>query len=103
MPDHLHLLLEGETRDSDIKKLIAVFKQASGYQYGQNADQYFSTAEKPKLWQPSFYDHVLRKEEALEEGTRYVLNNPVRKGLVKHYKEYEFSGSFVLADGKAGM
>jgi len=40
------------------------------------------------------YDHVLRKEESIEGVARYILDNPVRKGLVSDYKEYPFSWSF---------
>jgi len=57
----------------------------------------------PKLWQPSFYDHVLRNDEDLPAVARYILNNPVRKGLVDHYTEYVFSGSLVFKDGIEGV
>ena len=102
MPDHLHLLLEGKTKDADLKKMIAMFKQISAYQYRQNVGQRFSAEKEPILWQPSFYDHVLRKNEDLFDVVRYILNNPVRKGLVRHYTEYMYSGSLVLKDGIEG-
>ncbi len=102
MPDHLHFLLEGKTKDADLKKMIAKFKQISAYQYRQNVGQRFIAEKEPKLWQPSFYDHVLRKDEDLLDVVRYILNNPVRKGLVRHYTEYMYSGSLVLKDGIEG-
>lgn len=103
MPDHLHLLLEGETEDADLKRLIVLFKQASGYNYKKNAGRCYSADEKPKLWQTSFYDHVLRKDEDLLDVVRYILNNPVRKGLVRNYTEYRHSGSLVFRDGIKGV
>ena len=51
---------------------------------------------KGKLWQTSFYDHFLRKEEDIEKVVMYVLNNPVRKGLVSEWMEYHYSGSLVF-------
>ena len=102
MPDHLHLLLEGKTKDANLKKLIALFKQVSGYEYKQNVSHRFNTEKEPKLWQPSFYDHVLRKDEALEDVVRYILNNPVRKGIVEHYSKYRYSGSLVMGAGFKG-
>ncbi len=33
MPDHLHLLIEGEKSDSDMKKFISSYKQQTGYYY----------------------------------------------------------------------
>ncbi|MBW2678627.1 MAG: transposase, partial [Deltaproteobacteria bacterium] len=65
MPDHLHLLLEGKSEDADLKGFISSFKQASGYHYRLNVAQGFSPVDMPKLWQPSFYDHVLRENEDL--------------------------------------
>ena len=99
MPDHLHLLLEGSTLDADLKKFVTSFKQVSGYRYSRNVAQNQSPQGISKLWQPSFYDHVLRKEEDLVAVARYILNNPVRKGLAEHYREYPFSGSFAMRDG----
>jgi len=87
MPDHLHLLLKGETHKADLKKFVRIFKQRSGYVFKQE--------NKCKLWQPSFHDHVLREEEDQLEVARYILLNPVRKGLVDNYKDYPFSGSQV--------
>lgn len=103
MPDHLHLVLEGDAENADLNKYISSFKQISGYRYSQNVGQRFSTGEKPKLWQPSFYDHVLRKDEDLLDVVRYTLNNPVRKHLVQHYTEYMHSGSLVIKDGIKGV
>ncbi len=86
MPDHLHLLLAGEDDRSNLKKFVSLFKQKSGY--------WFKKIFKEDLWHISYYDHVLRKEESIEGVARYILDNPVRKGLVSDYKEYPFSWSF---------
>jgi putative transposase len=100
MPDHLHLLVEGGSSDSDLKRFISTYKQYTGYYYKDNdyVAQGFSPAQTkiPKLWQPSYYDHVLRKDEDTLSVARYVVGNPVRKALVKHFLDYEFIGSFEL-------
>jgi putative transposase len=84
MPDHLHLLLGGK-EGSDLIKMIKQFKQLTGF--------HFKKETRKKLWQKSYYDHILRKEESIGRVVRYVLENPVRKGLVKHPEEYPLSGS----------
>jgi hypothetical protein len=33
-------------------------------------------------WQISYYDHVLRKEEALLDVAQYIWDNPVKEGIV---------------------
>ncbi|NOR17170.1 hypothetical protein GQ543_05615 [candidate division WOR-3 bacterium] len=86
MPNHLHLLLEGEDYSSDMKKFISSFKQHTGY--------YYKKKMGGRLWQVNFYEHVLRKEEETISIAYYIFNNPVRKGLVNDYKKYEFLGSF---------
>ncbi len=48
-----------------------------------------------KLWQRSYYDHVVRRAESLEEICKYILENPVRKGLVENYREYPYSFSLI--------
>jgi len=87
MPDHLHLLLAGE-EDSSLKDFMKTFKQRSGF--------YFKQHHNTLLWQPSYYDHVLRKEESLKEVARYIFENPVRKGLVNEWREYPLLGSMVF-------
>ncbi len=40
------------------------------------------------LWQKSSYDRVIRYNESVQEAVSYVLNNPVRKGLMKRWDDY---------------
>ena len=84
MPDHFHLLAIGEDDKSDLKKFISFFKQETGYWFKRNYGK--------DLWHISYYDHILRKEENLENVASYILQNPVRKGIVAEYRDYPFSG-----------
>ena len=52
----------------------------------------FKKATGKRLWQKSFYDHVVRKEENLNSVAEYIFNNPVRKGMVENYDDYPFLG-----------
>ena len=65
------------------------WKQRAGYQHRQRTGEF--------LWQPSYFDHVLRDEEDTARAVRYVLENPVRKGLVTEFQAYPFSGSDVFS------
>ena len=89
MPDHVHLIVEGVSEVSDLKKFISRAKQYSGYHYSQ-------THGRRKLWQRYGFEHVLRDDESTQRSVRYVIENPVRKGLVKHPREYQFMGSSVF-------
>jgi putative transposase len=83
MPDHLHLLVQGSA-DSKLVTFMKQFKQVTGYG--------FKNRRGPQLWQRSYYDHVLRKDEDKRELAGYIWNNPVKAGLAASPAEYPFSG-----------
>jgi len=87
MPDHLHLLMGGRDR-SDLREFMKDFKQVSAYNYKKEFNE--------TLWQRSYHEHVLRCEEAVEDIAEYILNNPVRAGLVQDLRQYPYSGSSVF-------
>jgi REP element-mobilizing transposase RayT len=43
---------------------------------------------KGTVWQEESFDHVLRSSEGLDQKIRYVLDNPIRHGLVQDCSEY---------------
>ena len=85
MPDHLHLLSGTSSEDISVLTLINRFKGKStriGWKYGIRGS----------LWQKRNYDHILRKSEDILKAAEYILNNPIRRGLVKFRNEYKYSG-----------
>ena len=89
MPDHFHGLLQlGEK--VQLSKVIAEFKGTTAYKINAELDR------KGKLWQTSFYDHALREEENRKNIARYIVANPLRKGLVKDIKKYPYWNSIYL-------
>ena len=87
MPDHVHLTLSGNDSSSNIKKCIDMFKQKTGFWFGQN--------HPDVKWQKDYYDHILRSKENLDIHIKYILNNPVRASLVENWKHYPFKGSTI--------
>ena len=85
MPDHLHLLIEGTSDNSDGRRFMKTFKQYSGY--------YYSQMRHERLWQRYGFEHVLRDDETTVEVVKYILANPVRAGLAATVQEYRFVGS----------
>jgi REP element-mobilizing transposase RayT len=83
MPDHLHILISPRDTGTSISDFIKSFKSLT-------TRIYWKFSDKGKLWQRGFYDHIVRKEEDLVEITKYILNNPVRKGLVEVDQEYPY-------------
>jgi hypothetical protein len=46
-----------------------------------------------KLWQAGYYDHCLRDGEDLLKQARYILENPLRAGIVDRPEAYPFNWS----------
>ena len=82
MPTHVHLLVAGG-HDAPLVRFVQHFKQATGH-------------HSPGLWQRSYYDHILRREEAVEDVARYIWANPVRAGMVDSMTEYPYAGPHEL-------
>ncbi|MBZ5539240.1 MAG: transposase [Acidobacteriia bacterium] len=85
MPDHLHFLAEGMDDACDLVKFIHVFKQRTAFACRRSNSQ--------QLWQTRFYDHILRRAEAIEDVACYIRMNPVRQGLCTDPHLYPLSGS----------
>ena len=87
MPDHVHLLAAGKSEAADAKRYIKLAKQYSGFYYKQ--------ANRRRLWQRYPFEHVLRDDETTFAVARYIIENPVRAGLVSDPRDYPFLGSQV--------
>ena len=84
MPDHIHLLVQGKM----IIEFIRRFK-------GKMTPEFRKIEPQQKLWQRSFYDHAIRKEESLSDVASYIWENPVRAKTIEKPNEYLYSGSIV--------
>ncbi len=79
MPDHIHLLLtilSGQSRtpvptklnnrNSIIARFVSTFKRFCNKEYGEN------------IWQPRYYDHIIRNRVDYNEAWEYIENNPIK-------------------------
>ncbi len=89
MPDHIHFLIHG----NDIIGFVRLFK-------GKMTPVARSLNPRRSLWQRSFFDHALRKEEAISDVACYIWENPVRAGISDNPTDYSWSGSEVWPDWK---
>ncbi len=85
MPDHLHLLVEGQQDDSDCRRFIKRAKQFSGFYYKKTYGE--------MLWQRYGFERTLRAEDATLSVARYIVENPLRARLVERVADYPFLGS----------
>jgi REP element-mobilizing transposase RayT len=80
MPDHLHWLVT--LQSSNLPALMQRIKGHSAIAIN------LALASRGQLWQRGFHDHALRKEEDLRAAARYIVANPLRKGLVERIGDY---------------
>ena len=73
MPGHVHFFVRGGN-DFHLGGWVNGLKRAISVALG-------ATKQRP-LWQPGFFDHVLRNDESYGQKWKYVRENPVRAGLV---------------------
>ena len=87
MPDHVHLVLV-PTYDEDgqvsIPEVMQTVKGASAHLINK------ALGRKGRVWQEESFDRALRREEAIDIKVEYIINNPVRAGLVKSPSAYRW-------------
>lgn len=88
MPDHVHFfvvpLLEGAR---PLSVAVGKWKEWTAKQILR------TTNVAAPLWQPEFFDHLLRTEESRTEKWHYVRENPVRAGLVVRAEDWPYAGA----------
>jgi len=80
MPNHLHMIID--IRESGKVSLALIIKAFKSWvtMEAQGAAQSAAATEKQKplgsIWQPNYYEHIVRSEEALDNIRTYILHNP---------------------------
>ena len=82
MPDHFHWLFSLGTR-LPLQRVVHSVKSYSAYAI--NAARKTPGA---KIWQDGFHDHAVRRDETLQAISRYIVENPLRAGLVEDIGRY---------------
>ena len=83
MPDHLHMLLIGTRTDAAFIPFMTVLRQRTAVAFRRKFGE--------RLWQDGYYEWLLRSQDPSDRAIDYILNNPVRAGLVERPEEYPFA------------
>jgi putative transposase len=89
MPDHVHLIFQPIV-DRAASEILSLPEIMSGMKGGSAHAVNKALGRKGPVWQPEFFDHVIRSGESLDQKIRYVMNNPVRAGLVDRPQDYQW-------------
>lgn len=98
LPDHMHLLLNPENIEQYPTIIFAI-----KYHFSKNINvggvgtpPYALSKSKIKkgekgIWQRRYFEHTIQDEEDLNNHLDYIHYNPVKHGLSKCVKDWEFS------------
>jgi REP element-mobilizing transposase RayT len=89
MPNHVHWVLKPlEKSSSEPFSLAQIMHTVKSYTANQANKILGRTGE---FWQHENFDHVIRDPQALDRIIQYVIANPVKAGLVKDWREYQWT------------
>ena len=88
LPNHIHLLLQpaGGRNFSQIMN-----STKSNFTKDYKAKHKIARSISLSLWQPRFWDHIIRDGDDLERHFGYIHYNPVKHGLVARPEDYSHS------------
>jgi putative transposase len=98
MPDHLHFVVRLPAHqirhfNAGARGIVpeGILDQVGSFKKYTTAQIWWNQGGTGRLWQKSSYDRVIRYNQSVDPVVQYILNNPVRKGLVKRWDEYPYS------------
>jgi putative transposase len=80
MPEHLHWLLRLDA--GTLSAVVGEFKSRSAREINRRR------GSAGRVWQAGFHDHQVRNERGVAAAARYVIANPLRRGLVERLEDY---------------
>jgi REP element-mobilizing transposase RayT len=89
MPDHVHLFVKFSNEQTDLSIWVKSLKNSLSKTLRE-------TGIVAPHWQKGFFDHVLRSGESYSEKWMYMVENPVRAGLVKEWKDWPYQGEIFI-------
>ena len=80
MPDHLHLIVTIKERHAgrSLPDVMQFFKTMTTNEYMRGVRDGILIPFNGKLWQKSYYDHVIRNQQDYNEVWEYIQNNPIK-------------------------
>jgi putative transposase len=85
MPDHLHMLVELINKEISLNEVIINLTRKTSFLF-------IKKRKKINLWQDHTRVHILRDQNGIETLAKYILENPVRRGLADTYADWPYNG-----------
>ena len=89
MPDHIHMIFTPLV-DYDAMEVFSLAEIMDAIQGASAHKINKAVGRKGRVWQPESFDHVVRSSESLDAKIQYLMENPVRRGLVAKWADYRW-------------
>ena len=87
MSNHVHIVLKPLLQKPKTPYSLArIMKDHKGF-VARQANKMLKRTDT--FWFPEYYDHWIRDEEEFRRVVNYILQNPVKAGLVQQYREWK--------------
>ncbi len=96
MPDHLHLLIT-LPGDMSIEKAMQLIK--GGFSYRLKREFGYQGA----VWQRGFSEVRINNRQSFSRHRNYIVQNPVKAGLVESAEQYPYSYTFLAMKKAQGL
>lgn len=85
MPNHVHLVFTVKRNDISLYRILQSLKRFTAREANKILQR------SGAFWQHESYDHVVRNGRALTRIVHYILENPVKAGLVDSWEKWPWS------------
>lgn len=76
MPNHVHLIIEFTSENQSLSTTLQWFKTMTTNRYINGVKNENWQPFNKKLWQRSFFDHIIRNSKAYQNIADYIIENP---------------------------
>ena len=95
MPNHVHMLIDTsiqlQTESGDSVDYVQLDKIMHRIKGASSRYANIALGRTGKFWQKDSYDHVVRNQKEWEHVLAYIVNNPVKAGLVEDWRDWPFT------------
>ena len=89
MPNHVHVMYTPLPKEGGGYYAMSAIMHSLKRYTARQAN--LLLGREGSFWQHENYDHVVRDEAERQRIAEYILNNPVKAGLVSHWEDWEWS------------
>ena len=89
MPNHVHILIKPFDNSENIPIALSHIMHNHKSFTANKCNKFLKRSGT--FWYPDYYDHYIRNEKEFHNVINYILQNPVKAGLVDDWKKWENS------------